>query len=75
MINTPLPSTEKTEGDLTHLLDNTRKGEEASRKLLIKEHEEMQTLPKRMIHALRRFETVMRERVWEWAKVLVIAAI
>ncbi len=35
----------------------------------------MLTLPKRIIHVLREFETVFSERVWEWAKVLVIGAI
>ena len=35
----------------------------------------MPTLPKRMIPVLRQFETVMSERVWEWAKVLLIGAI
>src|SRR5207248_2301635 len=37
--------------------------------------EEMLTLPKRIIQVLRQFETVFSERVWEWAKVLVIGAI
>jgi DDE superfamily endonuclease len=35
----------------------------------------MLTLPKRIIQVLRPFETVMSERVWEWAKVLLIGAI
>src|SRR6202521_1928239 len=35
----------------------------------------MQTLPKRIIHVLRHFEAVFSERVWEWAKVLLIGAI
>src|SRR6202521_4653765 len=35
----------------------------------------MLTLPKGIIHVLRQFETVLSERVWEWAKVLVIGAI
>src|SRR6266700_3625911 len=35
----------------------------------------MLTLPKKIIQVLRQFETVMSERVWEWAKVLVIGAI
>jgi DDE superfamily endonuclease len=35
----------------------------------------MLTLPKRIIHVLRQFETVFSERVWEWAKVLLIGAI
>jgi len=35
----------------------------------------MLTLPKRIIHVLRHFETVFSERVWEWAKVLLIGAI
>ncbi|GHO63003.1 hypothetical protein KSC_018950 [Ktedonobacter sp. SOSP1-52] len=35
----------------------------------------MQTLPKRIIHVLRHFETAFSERIWEWAKVLLIGAI
>jgi hypothetical protein len=35
----------------------------------------MLTLPKRIIYVLRHFEPVFSERVWEWAKVLVIGAI
>jgi hypothetical protein len=35
----------------------------------------MQTLPKRIIQVLRTFEEVFSERVWEWAKVLLIGAI
>ncbi len=35
----------------------------------------MQTLPKRIIQVLRQFEEVLSERVWEWAKVLLIGAI
>ncbi len=35
----------------------------------------MLTLPKRIIQVLRYFEEVFSERVWEWAKVLVIGAI
>ena len=35
----------------------------------------MLTLPKGIIHVLRHFETVLSERVWEWAKVLVIGAL
>ncbi len=35
----------------------------------------MQTLPPRIIHVLRQFETVLSERMWEWAKVLLIGAI
>lgn len=35
----------------------------------------MQTLPKRIIQVLRQFEAVFSERVWDWAKVLVIGAI
>ena len=35
----------------------------------------MPTLPKRIIQVLRHFEGVFSERVWEWAKVLVIGAI
>src|SRR5690242_13504653 len=35
----------------------------------------MLTLPKGIIQVLRQFETVLSERVWEWAKVLVIGAI
>ena len=35
----------------------------------------MLTLPKRIIQVLRQFEAVLSERVWEWAKVLLIGAI
>src|SRR5258708_6836363 len=35
----------------------------------------MLNLPKRIIHVLRLFEGVFTERVWEWAKVLLIGAI
>jgi len=35
----------------------------------------MLTLPKKIIHVLRHFEEVFSERVWEWAKVLLIGAI
>jgi hypothetical protein len=35
----------------------------------------MLTLPKKNIHVLRHFEEVFSERVWEWAKVLLIGAI
>jgi DDE superfamily endonuclease len=35
----------------------------------------MLTLPKKIIHVLREFEEVFSERVWEWAKVLLIGAI
>src|SRR3989442_14725602 len=35
----------------------------------------MLTLPKRIIPVLRQFEAVLSDRVWEWAKVLVIGAI
>lgn len=35
----------------------------------------MPTLPKGIIQVLRQFETVFSERVWEWAKVLLIGAI
>ena len=35
----------------------------------------MQTLPKRIRHVLRHFEGGFSERVWEWAKVLLIGAI
>jgi hypothetical protein len=35
----------------------------------------MLTLPTRIIHVLRHFEAVLSERVWEWAKVLLIGAI
>ncbi len=33
------------------------------------------TLPRKIIHVVRQFETVFSERVWEWAKVLLIGAI
>ena len=32
-------------------------------------------LPKKIIQVLRKFEEVFSERVWEWAKVLLIGAI
>ena len=35
----------------------------------------MLTLPKKIIHVLRSFEEAFSERVWEWAKVLLIGAI
>jgi hypothetical protein len=35
----------------------------------------MLTLPKGIIQVLRQFETVFSERVWEWAKVLLMGAI
>jgi hypothetical protein len=35
----------------------------------------METLPKRIIHVLRHFETVFSERTWQWAKVLLIGAL
>jgi hypothetical protein len=35
----------------------------------------MLTLPKRIIHVLSQFEAALSERVWEWAKVLLIGAI
>src|SRR6266581_8739071 len=35
----------------------------------------MLTLPKGIIQVLRQFEAVLSERVWEWAKVLLIGAI
>ncbi|EFH89998.1 hypothetical protein Krac_11593 [Ktedonobacter racemifer DSM 44963] len=35
----------------------------------------MLTLPTRIIHVLRHFEEAFSERVWEWAKVLLIGAI
>jgi hypothetical protein len=35
----------------------------------------MLTLPKKIIHVLRHFEEIFSERVWEWAKVLLIGAI
>lgn len=35
----------------------------------------MPTLPERIIHVLRHFEGVFGQRVWQWAKVLLIGAI
>jgi DDE superfamily endonuclease len=35
----------------------------------------MQTLPRAMIHILRQFELLFSERVWEWAKILLVGAI
>jgi len=34
----------------------------------------MLNLPKKIIYVLRNFEEVFDERVWEWAKVLLIGA-
>src|SRR2546425_7277038 len=61
--------------DLSQSLDKNGKTDEASLKILAKEKEKMLTLPKGIIHVLRHFEAVFSERVWEWAKVLVIGAI
>jgi hypothetical protein len=41
----------------------------------MKRKREMLNLPKQIIQVLRQFETVFSERVWEWAKVLLIGAI
>src|SRR5260370_41870038 len=35
----------------------------------------MLTLPKKIIHLLREFESVFSERIWEWVKVLIVGAI
>ncbi len=35
----------------------------------------MTNLPKGIIHLLRQFEEVFSERVWEWAKIVVVGAI
>ncbi len=35
----------------------------------------MRNLPRPIIHVLRRFELLFSERVWEWAKILLIGAI
>ena len=35
----------------------------------------MVTLPKKIIHLLREFESVFSERIWEWVKVLLVGAI
>ena len=35
----------------------------------------MRDLPDAIIHVLRHFEMLFSERVWEWAKVLLIGAI
>jgi len=35
----------------------------------------MRDLPDAIIHVLRHFESVFSERVWEWAKVLLVGAI
>ena len=35
----------------------------------------MRDLPSAIIHVLRHFELAFSERVWEWAKVLLIGAI
>jgi hypothetical protein len=36
---------------------------------------EMLDLPKKMIQVLRQFEGELSERIWEWAKVLLVGAI
>ena len=58
-----------------HWLDKKRKAEEASLKSHCEKRRERLTLPKKMRQVLRCFEEVLSERVWEWAKVLVIGAI
>jgi DDE superfamily endonuclease len=35
----------------------------------------MRDLPQAIIHVLRHFESVFREQIWEWAKVLLVGAI
>lgn len=35
----------------------------------------MLTLPRKIIHLLREFESAFSERIWEWAKVLLVGAI
>ncbi len=35
----------------------------------------MLDLPKKMIQVLRQFEGELSERIWEWAKVLLVGAI
>lgn len=35
----------------------------------------MLTMPPKIIHVLRHFEEIFSERVWEWARVLLIGAI
>jgi hypothetical protein len=35
----------------------------------------MLNLPRGIIHVLRHFEEVLSERVWEWAKVVLVGAI
>src|SRR5207248_6744065 len=53
----------------------TKGGVSFSQDFCQRKKEEMLTLPKRIIPVLRHFETALSERVWEWAKVLVIGAI
>ena len=35
----------------------------------------MRNLPRPIIHVLRAFEVLFSERVWEWAKILLVGAI
>src|SRR6266480_8166396 len=58
-----------------HWLDKERKAEEASLKSHSEKRREMLNLPKTIIQVLRYFEDAFSERVWEWAKVLLIGAI
>src|SRR6266699_6221615 len=53
----------------------TKGGGGFSQNFYQRKKEEMLTLPKRIRQVLRQFETVLSERVWEWAKVLVRGAI
>jgi DDE superfamily endonuclease len=58
-----------------HSLDKKQKAEQASLLSNCEKIREKLHLPKGIIHILRHFEEIFSERVWEWAKVLVIGAI
>jgi len=63
------------EVDFLPSVDNKRKAEDASFTIRTKEKEEMLTLSQRIRQVVRHVEPVVSERVWEWAKVLVIGAL
>jgi hypothetical protein len=75
LAETALNSGVQSEVDFLHVLDNTRKAEDASFLFLNKGKRTMQTLPKRMRHGLRHVEETFSEGVWEWATWLLIGAI
>src|SRR6266849_1577603 len=65
----------KNSGRLYPIARQKWKGRVSFFQILTKEKEEMLTLPKGIIQVLRHFEAALSERVWEWAKVLLIGAI